>query len=266
MRDRCLQHHLTMEITIDLNSKPLTDALSDLAVKCGLELGPIVKQEAKYLIESAIRNTPPPDKAAGERTLGHDLSQVADALYYKTYEQKATGKGFYKSLARYIRDKDVEKMRALMRNPNFNLFKGMTLLGSEQEIRDRHYSRRVNGRVKQRVDAVAFSADYKRYWNTVKKRVGFMMSGWNQAAESVGAKKRAFASRTYEGNTSTVQFQFGRNPYFIAVNNNIRVPAFQKILNRAIAFRLKITTEKIEMAENKLAINLGFTRLAKGSY
>ena len=123
------------------------------------------------------------------------------------------------------------------------------------------------GRVKQaKSDAVAFSGDYKRNAIETKKRVGFMVSGWNKAAEAVGAKKKKFADRPYQGSSHDVRVNFGRNPFFIAINRNIRIVAFQKLMNNVIAYRLRIATTKVERAQNKLAINLGFTRLAKGSY
>lgn len=255
-----------MEMTIDINSKKLEQQLANLADKCGLTLAPILKEEARYLVESAIKTTPPPNRAAGERTLSHDLQQVAISLNYRNYEQKATGKGFYKSLARYIRNKDTEKVRALIRNPKFHLFQGMDVIGSRNELWKRHYERRRFGRVKQRPDAVAFSADFKGYYNSVKKRVGFMLSGWSEAASVVGAKQKKFAARPYAGSNFTVRYLFARDPYFVAVNRNIRVPDFQKILNRAIEYRLRIATTKVLRANQKLAINLGFAKLEKGSY
>lgn len=255
-----------MEMTIDVNTARLVGNLNELAKKCGLTLAPILKEEARYLVESAIKTTPPPSRPAGERTLSHDLQQVAVPLYYKNYEQKATGKGFYKSLARYIRNRDTEKIRSLIRNPNFHLFQGMDVIGSQKELETRHYSRRRFGRVKQKADAIAFSADFKRYYNTVKKRVGFMVSGWNEAAGVVGAKTKKFSERPYSGSNFSVRFLFARDPYFVATNRNIRVPAFQKILNRTIEYRLRIATTKVLRANQKLALNLGFTTLAKGSY
>ena len=256
-----------MELSINIETEKLEQQLANLADRCGLELGPIIKAEAKYLVESAIRNnTPPPTKKAGDQTVTNDLAKVATSLDYRSYEQKATSKGFYKSLARYIRDKNVEKLKALMRNPNFNLFKGMDVVGSQEELHARHYQRRRFGRVNQKPDAVAFSADYKRNLIATKKRVGFMVSGWNKAADAVGARKKKFADRPYEGSVVNVEVNFGRNPFFLAINRNIRIPEFQKLMNRVIAHRLKIATNKVERAEKKLAINLGFTRLEKGSY
>jgi hypothetical protein len=256
-----------MELSIDIDTKALEQQLANLADRCGLELGPIIKAEAKYLVESAIKNnTPPPSRQAGERTVANDLAKVAIPLDYRSYEQKATGRGFYKSLARYVRDKNVEKLKALMRNPNFHLFKGMDVVGSQEALHARHYSRRRYGRVRQKPDAVAFSADYKRTLIETKRRVGFMVSGWNKAADAVGARKKKFADRPYEGSVVNVEVNFGRNPFFLAINRNIRIPQFQKLMNRVIAHRLKITTQKVERAQKKLAINLGFTRLEKGSY
>lgn len=255
-----------MELSIDIKTEQLERQLSRLASACGLELGPIIKEEAKYLVQSAIKITPPPSRQSGERTLSSDLQKVAIPLEYTTYEQKATSKGFYKSLARYIRDKNTEKLKALIRNPNFHLFQGMSVVGSADELHQRHYSRRVNGRVRQKPDAVTFSADYKKVYKETKQRVGFMVSGWNKAAEAVGAKKKKFADKSYAGSVNDLRVNFGRNPFFLAINRNIRVTQFQKLMNNVVAYRLKVATAKVERAQKKLALNLGFVRLEKGSY
>lgn len=39
-----------------------------------------------------------------------------------------------------------------------------------------------------------------------------------------------------------------------------------KTINTAVKFRIRVTEKKIDRAMNKLALNLGFTKLAKGSY
>lgn len=256
-----------MVFRLTLETEKLNKQLADLASKCGLELGPIIKEEAKYLVTSAISTAPPPSRKSGEKTLKTDIKRVVSVLNYRTYEQNATEGGFYKSLARYVRERNTEKIRALIRNPNFKMFENFEVIDSVSKLHERHYSKRGNdGRVRQRPDAVAYSADFKTYYNDIKNRVGWMISGWNKAASVVGAKKKVFANKSYSNSREVVDFDFNRNPYFLAKNSNIRIPSYSKEMEYAVKYRLRIAEKKISLAEQKLAINLGFTRLAKGSY
>lgn len=253
-------------MTIDANFDKLNVRLFELSKRVGLELGPIIKEEAKYLMQSAVKVTPPPSRQSGVSTIRNDLKKVAVALDYQGYEARATKGGFYGSLAKYIRRRDAGKLRALIQNPNFKLFQGFTVLGTPEEIRAAHQSRRVAGRVKGEPKSVAFGSQMRRYSKTVTDRVGFMLSGWNKGAAAVGVKIKKFAQRSYAGSNAGAEFSFSRNPYFIARNGNMRNAMVIKTINTAVKFRIRVTEKKIDRAMNKLALNLGFTKLAKGSY
>lgn len=253
-------------MTIDANFDELNEKLLILSKSVGLELGPIIKEEAKYLTQSAVKITPPPSRQSGVNTIRNDLNKVAKSLNYQTYEARATKGGFYGSIAKYIRRRDAGKLRTLLQNPNVKLFQGFTVLGTPEEIKAAHQSRRVAGRVKGQAQAIAFGSDMRRYFRGVSNRVGFMLSGWNKAAAAVGVKTKKFAQRSYAGSNAGVEFKFGRNPFFIARNGNMRDAMVIKAVNTAVKFRIKVTEKKIDRAAKKLAINLGFTKLAKGSY
>lgn len=253
-------------MTIDANFDELNEKLLILSKSVGLELGPIIKEEARYLLQSAVRNTPPPSRQSGVNTIRNDLNKVAVSLDYQSYEARATKGGFYGSLAKYIRRRDAGKLRTLLQNQNLKLFQGFTVLGTPEEIASTHQSRRISGRVQGATTAVAFRSDMRRYFNKVSGRVGFMLSGWNKAAAAIGVKTKKFAQGTYLGSNSSVEFSFGRNPFFIARNRNIRDAMVIKTINTAVKFRIRVTQTKIDRAAKKLAINLGFTKLAKGSY
>jgi hypothetical protein len=252
--------------TIDSNFDELNDKLFILSQKVGLELGPIIKEEARYLLQSAVRNTPPPSRQSGVNTIRNDLNKVAVSLDYQGYEARKTEGGFYGSLAKYIRRRDSEKLRTLLQNQNLKLFQGFAVLGTPEEIASTHQSRRVNGRVIGAAKAVAFRSDMRKYFRSVSERVGFILSGWNKAADAIGVKTKKFAQKTYLGSNSSVEFSFGKNPFFIARNKNMRDTMAIKAINTAVKFRIRVTEKKIDLAAKKLAINLGFTKLAKGSY
>lgn len=46
----------------------------------------------------------------------------------------------------------------------------------------------------------------------------------------------------------------------------MRDPMVIKAVSTAVKFRIRVTEKKIDRAVDKLAINLGFKKLAKGSY
>lgn len=256
-----------MEMYVLINSSRLIQQLTELASRCGQELGPIIREEARYITESVARNTPPPTKQQGERTLSNDLNRVAVPLNYQSFERRATDGGFYKSIARYLRRRETEKLRTLLQNTKLNLFTNFSVIGSPEELHRKHYARRTfNGRVQGKPDAVTYRADMRRYYGQVKNRVGFMISGWNPALETLGVKKRAFANKAYAGSTTRVRFHFGRDPYFFTANGNIRIAQVQKMIDTALKYRMRVTQTKIERAEKRLAINLGFTSLKAGSY
>lgn len=258
---------MSNSLEISLEAKALELKLFQLSQKVGLQLGPIIREESKYLVTSAVRNTPPPSRQAGVTTIRTDLNRVAVALDYQSYEARATEGGFYGAIAKYVRRRDAGKLRQLLQNPHLKLFQGFRVLGTPAEIQAEHQARRFAGRVtKAAPKAVAFRSDMRRYFNQVSKRVGFQLSGWNSAAAVHGIKIKKFAQGAYTGSKANTEYSFGRNPFFVARNGNIKDYALQKKITTAVRFRLRIVETKIDRANKKLAINLGFTKLAAGSY
>lgn len=258
---------MSQSLQISVSMRELEYKLHALSSKVGLELGPIIREESKYLVQSAVKNTPPPTRQAGVNTIRIDLNRVAVALNYQTFEANATSGGFYGSIAKYVRRRDAGKLRELLQNPNINMWRGFRVLATPAELKAEHRARRINGRVtKVEPKAVAFGSDMRKYFRDVSRRVGFALSGWKSAAAIHGIKIKKFAQGSYTGSRAGTEYSFGRNPYFVAKNGNIRDSAVQKQIETAVRYRLRVTTLKIERAERKLAINLGFTKLAAGSY
>lgn len=253
-----------MEFTVQADTRRLEFQLARLAQAAGVELGPIIKQEAAYFLKSFIKTTPPPSLSAGKNAIDNDLRRVSTPLYYEQFEAHASKGGFYKSIARYIRKRDAEKLRMLLQNPNLNLFRGMQLLGNVDELNAEHQRRRV-GQSRRRPrgspQALSFSGDYKRHRNSVHRRVGFIVSGWNDAARAVGVPIKKFSARTYERSSQSVSYSFGKNPFIVATNGNMPGPMFQKMLGQSLKYRERITIRKIEAAIAGRAVNLGFTRI-----
>ena len=116
------------------------------------------------------------------------------------------------------------------------------------------------------VSTPAFDASVARGEPVLVLLVGFALSGWANAAAVHNIKIKKFAQGSYAGSRAGVEYSFARNPYFVARNGNIKDFQLQKKIETAVKFRLRVTQLKIERAEKKLAINLGFTSLAAGSY
>jgi hypothetical protein len=258
-------------IQIQSNTKQLEGQLYLLSKALGMELGPIIKEEGKFILQSAIRVTPPPSRPAGVRAINRSLNLVADPLDYQAYEQRATDGGFYKSIAKYIRRRQTDKLQSLFNKPQLQFWTGFTVLQNEEALRAKHQSMRRfgpsgGGRVYGQKNSLAYGPDMRRYAKKVHDRVGFMLNGWSQAASVLGLKIKQFAQKTYEGSTQKVEYNFGRNPFITVVNSNIRMEQPQRKIDSILAYRIRITEKKIDRANQKLAINLGFTKLAKGSY
>ena len=257
---------MSLPIYISMDARKLQYALHELSKRTGEDLGQFIKEEAKYVVQSVVRTTPPPSKQAGDRTIANDLNKVAVPLDYQSFEARATEGGFYKSIAKYVRRRNAEKLRLLLQNPNLNLFKNFGVLANQDEIAQHHQSRRVAGRVKGVARNVAFRVDMRRYNKVVNQRVGFMLSGWNKAAQALGVKTKKFASRSYAGSRSDLEYSYARNPFFVARNGNMKIADAQKKIDTTIRFRLRVAQKKLERVIQGKAVNLGFKKLAGGSY
>jgi hypothetical protein len=102
------------------------------------ELGPVIKEEARYLINLFIKFTPPKSRKQGEGAVQSDMANLATPLSYPELEAKAGKKGFYRSMAKYVRKRETEKLKLLFQNPNLKFFHGRQMLANVDEIRIAH--------------------------------------------------------------------------------------------------------------------------------
>ena len=256
-------------IEIESSFSRLEMALHELAKEAKVSLGLVIKEEAKYAIQTIVKFTPPKSKQQGANAVRADFSRFVQPLVYSDFEAKATEGGFYKSMARYIRTRDVEKMRALLRNPNLKHYYGMKLLDSYDVLKQEHkrirgYSPR--GRINGRPNALAFGADFRKYRNEIEGRVGWTVSGWNASAKVAGARYKKFSEKLKPqagGNKlfGSVQSSFGPQPFIKATAHNVKIPNYQRMIDAAINARLRITLRKVAAAKANKAVNLGFTRV-----
>jgi len=159
-------------IEIEASFSRLEYQLARLANAAKVDLGLVIKEEAKYAIQTIVKFTPPKNKQQGVNAVRGDFSRLAQPLVYSDLKTKATKGGFYGSMAKYVRNRDVEKMRALLRNPKLTGYYGMKLLENEDALRNEHKARRnARGRITGKAPALAFGAYFKRYRNEMEGRV-----------------------------------------------------------------------------------------------
>ena len=254
-------------IEIESRFEGLEYSLARLALAARVDLGLVIKEEAKYAIQTIVKFTPPKSKQQGVNAVRADFSKLAQPLVYSDLQAKATKGGFYKSMARYTRTRNVEKMRELLKNPHLKHFYGMKFLDSVDAIKQEH--RRLQnsrGRITGKANALAFGADYKKYQKEVEGRVGWSVSGWNSSAKIAGARYKKFSDKLKPQAGGSILFgsvrsSFGPNPFIQATAHNVKIPNYQRMIDGAIKSRERTTLKKIEAIKANRAVNLGFTRV-----
>ena len=254
-------------INIETSFERLEMALHELAKEAKVSLGLVIKEEAKYAIQTIVKFTPPKSTKQGANAVRGDFSRLAEPLVFQDLQAKATEGGFYKSMARYVRNRDVEKMRALLRNPNLSHYYGRPLLESEDAIKKYHKDQRNDrGRIRGKPRVLAFGSDFRRVRSIMEDRVGWTVSGWNASAKVTGARYKKFSDKLKPqagGNIrfGSVQSSFGPQPFIKATAHNVKIPNYQRMIDAAINARLRITIRKVAAVKANKAVNLGFTRV-----
>jgi hypothetical protein len=170
-------------------------------------------------------------------------------------------------MARYVRNRQVEKLRALLRNPKLSHYYGMRLLENEDALRLEHRRKQnARGRITGKPDQLAFGSDFKKYRNEIERRVGWTVSGWNSSAKVTGARYKKFSDKLKpqaSGNKlfGSVQSSFGPQPFIKATAHNVKIPNYQRMIDGAINSRIQTTVKKIEAINSNAAVNLGFIRV-----
>lgn len=252
-------------ISITLENEKLSRALTELAKASKFGLGSIIKEEGKYLTQLFIKFTPPKSKKDGQNAVRGDFSRLAQPLVFQDLEAKATEGGFYKSMARYVRNRQIEKLRALLRNPNLKYYYGMTLLENQDALKKYHRSQRnARGRITGRPRVAAFGLDFRRLRKETEDSVGWTIAGWIPSAKATGAKYKKFAEKL-ANKSGSVRFWFGRAdqtaPFILALNRNVKIPNYQAKIDAAFNSRIATTLKKIKRLQAGKAVNLGFTRV-----
>ena len=249
-------------ISITADVSKLEFQLARLAKAAKVELGPVIKEEARYLINLFIKFTPQKSRKEGEGAVQSDMANLATPLSYPELEAKAGKKGFYRSMAKYVRNRETEKLKLLFQNPNFKFFHGRQMLANVDEIRIAHRKRQnPRGRIPKDTMMAAYSGDMKEFSKEIRSRVGWTASGWIPAAKDAGAKYKKFSDRFGDKSGSVTSNYVGVNPFIVAVNRKVKIPDYQRMIDAAIASRRRTTLRKIDRVLADEAVNLGFRKV-----
>lgn len=250
-------------IDIVLDSSKLDFALARLANAAKVDLGLVIKEEARYIVKTIIQFTPPKSQQQGAGAIRKDIGKMSAVLDYQTLKAKATKGSIYESMARMVRRRETEKLNLLLRNPKIDYWGGRRVLANITEVAAVHQqagTRNKYGRIKHDQNVAGYRSDLKRYRDYVETRVGWHIAGWIPAAKATGAKYKKFADKF--SNHAGVQFSsFGKNPYITAINKKVKIPFYQKDIDAVIASRTRTTLTKIDRILANKAVNLGFTKI-----
>lgn len=245
-------------IDITLNDKNLAAALTQLAKAANVGLGPIIKEEARYLTQLFIKFTPPKTRAQGRKAIEVDL-------------QKAVGLLDQNSFARAREEVRLPMRELIRRRDNVTLQAAMREMDGNQWIvkdftpQDHVSKRNRYGRVRRKSYVMTTDKTvYRRYLRDVQSRVGWAASGWIPAAKATGARYKKFSDR-FGSASGYVNYWFGpanaKPPYLTATHKNVKIPNYQDKINAAFASRTDTTLRKVKRLLAGKAVNLGFTRV-----
>ena len=248
-------------IDLKFNSAKLDYALTRLALAAKTDLGLVIKEEGRYITKTLMQFTPPKSRGQGTGAIRKDLGKLAVPLSAAKLEAKATGPGIYKSLARLVRRRETQKINDMMRNPRIGFYGGRRMMDNVGQLSSAHRRARNNyGRIPKDQMLMAYADDSTALRKDLEGRVGWTISGWIPAARATGAKWKKFADR-FGGKSGSQQSSFGANPYIIAVNKQVKIPGYQRIVDGAVSYRVKTTVKKVDRILANKAVNLGFAKV-----
>jgi hypothetical protein len=250
-------------IQIEARTRELEAALARLASAARVDYGLVVKEEAKYLLQTLLKFTPPKSRPQGNAAVARDMNNLTTPFEHRYFQERQTEGGFYKSIARYVRTRQSGKLQALFNNPNLKGFYGLQLLTTKQEILKIHKQRRnIKGRVESgKKQYASYMADAKAVRKEIQSRVGWTLSGWIPAAKATGARYLKFSDR-FGAKSGTQSSNFNTpNPFIIGRNYNVKIPNYQNDVTQALQSRTGTTIKKLERVLAGKAVNLGFIRV-----
>jgi hypothetical protein len=275
-------------MTFDVDTRALNHSLTRLALAARVSLGDVMKQETAYLVREILRFTPPKSRKQGEGAIYGDLfggkktsstryssvglfQKIGASTQVPPRKTGSEGETIGVNLG-WERGKKVRIMR--------KFWKPGASLGEMREFHKRYQNPKTGrtgqvsqstiGRWKVQDQMWVGDSQAKAYFNELKKRVGWAAAGWQSLAQQCGADKLANSKRwsarlaTVAGRAET-NFSSDGQPYVKATAFNTKIPNYQRMIDGAVASRLRTTDKKVEQVLAGKAVNLGFTRVGPSS-
>lgn len=248
-------------IDVKFDTSKLDFALTRLALAAKTDLGPVIKEEGRFLTKTLMQFTPPKSRQQGVGAVRSDMGKLAVPLSASKLESKATKGSIYASLAKLVRRRETQKINEMLRNPRISFYGGRRMIESAEHLASVHRKVRNNyGRIKRDQLLMTYAENSTALRKEIEGRVGWTVSGWIPAARVTGARWKKFADR-FGSKSGSQQSNFGRNPFLIATNKQVKIPGYQRIVDGAIASRTATTLKKVDRVLANKAVNLGFAKV-----
>jgi len=240
-----------MQVSVKVDTRQLENSLYLLAKESRSAPGIVIKEETKFIAQAIMKLTPPKNLAQGRKRVQGDLARIVFPL--------DAAKITWKPLKEAVEKKDVAKIAALVANSTkFQLKRDFTR--DQGRMKEQHKKMRTRwGRINRGVRPVlvALVRDAAKYTKSVQKNVNWAKASFASAIVAAGGTVPKWVGKFTSKAGATVA-NFGENPRVVATAFNIKIPDFQRIVDNAVAQRVKITERKIERLVAGKAINLGF--------
>jgi len=238
-----------MKLSVTVDTGELEAKLYLLGKAIGAAPGVVFREETKGIAQQIIKLTPPRNLAQGRRAVENDLSRIVYAPSSDTVS--------WLPLKNAIAKRNIasaEKLFANKRAPSF------TFTTSQSDIAAQHIKMRTRrGRINRGVKPIlaTFPSEAKSYIRTVQSRVGWAKGAWVSTLQAAGGTAPSWISK-YAMKAGNVIADFGENPKVHAFAHNIKIPGYQKLVDTAVATRVRITQRKIDAIVAGRGVNLGF--------
>lgn len=239
-----------MQVDVKVDTSELENKLYLLAKEARVAPGVVFRQEVKEIIKNIWKLTPPKTYSQGRKAVAGDLNRVVYPLEYSEID--------WAPLKKAVQNKNDDLVRTLLlrKKVRQDLVLDTTAI-AQQHKRMRNSRGRVTKGKKPLIAAYARVA--KKYAKEVQSRVGWAMSGWASAYNSTGTMAPGWLQKL-AAKAGYVLANYGENnPGVSATAVNNKIPAYQRIVDNAVANRTRVTQRKIDLLVQGKAVNLGFT-------
>ena len=238
-----------MQIDLKVDTSQLEVKLYLLSEAAAVAPGVVFKEEVKAIIKNIWQLTPPKTFAQGRKAVAGDLNRVVYPLEYSEID--------WEPLKRAVQNNNDDLVRKLLLRKKTvqNLVLDTGSIATEHK-RLRNRRGRVGKGIKPMIAAYAKIAN--KYLNQIQTRVGWAKSGWVSAYNSTGAAAPNWLQRLSAQAGYSVT-NYGKNPSVSATAVNNKIPNYQRVVDNAVANRVRVTQRKIDMVVQGKAVNLGFT-------